>query len=336
MIWRILFFLKFALAMMDGFCDANTLKLSGLLMSMNMCKLYSDSKYGVLNGYVMAPNASITAVDYDFASGLCGRPYSLPMNEYFVRVFRLEHTCHAAIPVYSSIGTDNLVTVNGYGEFFVATQSKAKNILFIYTQPSGDCELKLTSMLLRDIQCMFVEYTEPTTATGTLTTVTSSNTGGTGGLTTTTTRPKTITASPFYDIDRYTSLDVAPGNGNDSFDNPLYHSDLKVCTAQFGRFRVVLAKTGHKYAALACLRKGFRIASIMRSDLGGAIGLVSACVGSGQAAWIGEYWARRSRNSQCLEVTSGATPGTGGISIASSCLKQQAVLCEDPYFDLSI
>lgn len=337
MIWRFILLFHFVTATVHDFCDASSLRDAGLLMAMNMCLLYSESKLGVLNGYILAPNASITAVDYNFTSGKCGKVYSMPMNEYFVRVFRLEHTCVAAIPVYSSVGSDNLITVNGYGEFFVATQSKAKNILFIYTQPSNDCTLQLTSMLLRDVQCMYIE--DDITTTNTLTTVTSdTGTSGSGSVSISTTRVKTITGSPFFDIDRYNSVDVTPGNGDDSFNNPIYHEELKVCPAQFGRFRVVMAKTGHKYAALACIRKGFRLATILRSDLGGAIGLVSSCLGSGQAAWIGEYWARRSRQNQnqCLEVTSGPTPGTGGISIASSCGKQQAVLCEDPYFDLSI
>lgn len=336
MIWRILFLLKFGIALANNVCPANLLRDCGLLMSMNMCRLYSESQFAVLNGLVMAPNARISAIDYNFTSGTCGQAYHMPMNEYFVRVFRLEHTCVAAIPVSSSIGTDNLVTVNGYGEFFVATQSKAKNILFIYTQPSNDCTLLLTSMLLRDVQCMYAGTPQPS-STNTLTSVTSTDTdtgGGSSGLSTT--RMKTITASPFYDVDRYNSISITPGNGDDSFNNPVYHSDLKVCATQFGRFRVVMVETSHKYAALACVRKGFRIATIMRSDLGGAIGLVSSCLGNDRAAWIGEYWGRRSRPNQCLEVNSGSTPGTGSISIASSCAKPQAVLCEDPFFDLSI
>jgi len=92
-----------------------------------------------------------------------------------------------------------------------------------------------------------------------------------------------------------------------------------------------MADSTHKQAAMVCMQKGFRLASITRSDLGSAIALVASCIGMGKSVWIKEYWKAARRNA-CLELVTGTKPRTGGINAASNCMKQQPVLCEDPYF----
>lgn len=307
------------------------------MMATDTCHLYNDSHLDKLNGWVLAPNSYAYFQNFDYILNQCLDYQILPLNVYFPMVFRVVHTCLAAIPVYSTIGTNGLISVTGYADLIVATQSKVVEAKFIYTQPHDDCTLQLTSFILRDMQCLnYAGLESDPTSTGTGTdTGTTDTTGGTGSGSSTKPSWSLPTRSSFFDDQRYTSLVSTPGVGGnmDSFNNPILHQrDLRLCSTKFGRFRVVMNKVSYRYAPLVCLRKGLRMANIKRSDLGGAIGIVSACLGTGGSAWIGEYWRSPASPNRCLEIVAGETARTGGISLASSCSKLQAVLCEDPYF----
>lgn len=334
MMIAVLFLLFFSAPLRGQTCDLQSLLDTGRAMSTYMCHVYNDSHLDKLNGFILAPNATVTVQDYDFIAGTCGPYQSLPMNVYFVLVFANFHSCSAAIPVYSSKGTDSLVKVTGYAELMVETQSKVKEVTFVWSQTDAGCVMQLTAMTMRDVQC--AGYQEPTSST-TITTTGGSSGGSSGSGSSSSTSPTTTytVSSPYYDGDRYTAISPTIDGAN-SFNNPALHKDVKECGVKFGKFRLVMVKSSYRFAPVACIRKGYRMASIAKDELGAAIGLVSACLGANQSAWIGEYWARSQRPNQCLEVTSGASSRAGGIQLASSCGKLQAVLCEDPYFDAGL
>ncbi len=251
----------------------------------------------------------------------------MPMNIYFPLVFRVEHSCLAAIPIYSTVGQDGLVSVTGYGELIVATQSKIKEITFIYTAPLNDCTLQLQSMILADVQCANLLPTESSTISSSETSTSDSS------ITSLSSISRTSTYTIYTTIpndDRYTSIRATPGD--DSFNNPIFHLAIPICPVRHPKFRIVMQPVPYKQAVLVCLRKGLRLAKLDRSDLGDAISLASACLGANQSIWIGGYWKKTPGINQCLELMTGKRSSSGGINLASSCEKEQPVLCEDPYF----
>lgn len=307
------------------FCSDELLMEIAGRMATNMCHLYNDSHLDKLNGFVLSPGAMIILQNYDWGNDTCSEFTALPMNIWFPHVFQVWHTCLAAIPVYSNIGSDGMISVTGYAELIVATQSKIKEMTFVYTQPINDCTLQLTRMTMLDIQC--IGKVTPTMS------LPSHSTSSIQHPSTSTRLP--VTSSPFYDVDKYTSKGPGGGGVGDSINNPILHlADMPICPVKHEKFRLVLTKSNYKYAALVCLRRGYRLAVLSRSDLGDAIDLVGACLGSNKSVWIKQYWNNASAKGRCLELVTGPKPRQGTISIASSCEKPQAVLCEDPYFAL--
>jgi len=305
------------------------LMLSGTMMSNYMCEVYNRAELGRLLGYILAPNATATFQLYDFLTGRCGDFFTLPMNEYFPMVFKVERECHAAIPVYSNIGQDGKISITGYADLVVATKSKIKEVTFIFTQPISDCTLQLQSMVMLDVQC--VGLVTPPTETST----SSDPTSTTRTSTSHTIRPTSSYSitSPGVDEGKYTQISTIPGY-DDSMNNPIFHRGMPECPITYGKYKIILAAVSYRYAPLVCLRKGMRLASVQREDLGPLIGMVSTCLGPDKAVWIGEFWKSSARPNRCLELESGSSSGSGGINLASSCGKQQAVLCEDPWMPL--
>lgn len=299
-------------------------------MAVNMCHLYNDSHLDKLNGFVFSnPHANVTLQSYDAKTGRCGNFTDMPMNVYFPMVFNRVHHCSAAIPVWSSIGTDHRVSITGYGDLLVMTQSVIKEITFIYTQPYNDCTLKLDSMIMLDIQCVGkVNYFPSPWPTSTDSSITSDVTEPSTSNPVPTT---TITRSSYFDDDRYTRITGIPGK-LDSYNNPLYHLEsLRVCPVKHPKYKIIFNRATYKHAHLVCLRKGMRLAAVRREDMGEMIGLIGSCLGADQSVWVRSYWRGESKPNRCLQLTSGSTPGQGSVSVASSCNKEQAVICEEAY-----
>lgn len=327
-------------------CGEDSLLDTAEQMTLNMCVLYTKSLLGKINEFLVAPNGNITYQLYDFEAETCGPFMDLPLNIFFPVMFRVEHECFAAIPVTGVLGDDSLVTVSGYAKLFVQTTNKIKEITLIYTAPHNDCTLKLQSMIMADVQCRGLQLPTTTTGPGTsggpgteTNTATNTVTNTTTGTTTRFTTPTPTVSSPVTtsrrqsapdDSDRYTSIIATTGDVLDSENNPALHNALPVCLIKSGRMRVVMVRATRAQASLVCVRKGLRFAALARDDLADAIALVATCVGTGRAVWIKGYWGRSAAGS-CLELAAGEASRTGGIN-AVDCAKQQAVLCEDPYF----
>lgn len=285
---------------------------------------YSDGHLDKLNGFILSPNSNVTVAQYNFISGLCDEWHVFPMNEYFPVIFSVERTCQAAIPIYSSIGTENLISVTGYGELIVATQSKIKEITFIYTAPQNDCTLKLTSMIMLDIQCMRMD--RPVSP---VTSKTPSKTSLSEETTVEVSKTNQWITKVSSDT-KYTSIRTTPREN--SLDNPVYHFQLPICPVKHERLRIIMTKVYHKHAAVVCLRKGLRLAVIRKYEMAEAVGMLGTCLGLIKSVWIQGYWHGTSKQRQCLELSVGPRARLGSINIPSSCYKEQAVLCEDPYF----
>lgn len=302
-------------------CPAQFLLYSAEFMSDNLCYLYNESNLGKIYGNLISEDSKVLYQEYFVGNDTCGAYHEIPMHEYFPVVFQYDHYCSAAIPISSTVGGDGRVTVNGYGDMVILSKSKIFDFTFIYTAPYNDCTLKLQSMIIQDLEC--IGYVLPTLPTDT-------NTGGTTGTITSTTISMSSWRSTGGDPSKYTSRTNADNNYADSMNNPLLYASMPVCSIRHPRYKLVLTKASHKRAHTICMQKGMRLARITKADLPSAIGLLSACLGANQAAWIHKYWKTTSPNT-CLELVTGSKDGAGGINIASSCRKEQAVLCEDPY-----
>lgn len=319
-------------------------------MVQQFCDLYSESRLDAFNGFVLGNNASITYRLYDYVNRRCGDPQQVPLNYYLPLVFRMDHTCNAAIPMMSSRGTDSSITLTGYGEFQARGSTKVKEITFIFTEATiSVCALKLQSMEMKDLECIDSTFTVtfPTdsglTGTSTGTGSPTSDTSNSSG----TTSDTSISSVTISDTSNSSgTICTSSSNGRPEVQSIRYPQDLpqyedsfalqqqvqlQECPYKISNLRIVKTKVPYAQSNLACFKAGYRAADITKANIKDALTLVESCLGLGESVWIGRYWNPVRRGS-CLELASGNRSRTGGISLMKDCTRAQSVLCEDPFF----
>lgn len=344
-----------------GQCPISVLEDTGDLMSQLFCGLYTDSALAKINGVYLAEGANVTIRSYDPILQSCGNPKIIPIRVWLPLMFRQDHECSALIAVGSSAGPNGLVTVSGYVDHRLALSEIVRDITMIFTpSPSTACNLLIQQILMSDIRCWpFIDASTGTgggtgtgSGTGTGTGTDSTETGGTGSDSTgtggtdsgssTLSSTSIMTTGKTYvtDPERYNSVtttgaefdsDQFRGGGgpNSPFGGP--NGKPETCRFNSAQLKLLMGAFPRKYAEIACMRAGLRLAKITQGNLREAITIVGACLGEGQAAWIKSYW-RAIPSNTCLEVVAGKTSRSGGINLTASCSKAQAVICEDPFF----
>lgn len=329
-----------------GICPDSVLENSADMLSKAFCGLYTDTQLAKLNAIYLALDANIVIRGYDAINGWCGDPEIIPIRQWLPLMLGQDHQCDALIAVTSTVGTDRMVTVGGYVEHRYMLTDMVQQFWMVFTPyPSDACNVLVKSITMNDLRCVSgnTPTLEPTTSsvspTSTEVSSTSSPIDETSKTSSTTSSP-TSSRKTYVSDDRYQSV-TTTGIDFDSehfMNSPLFIEPAgnllsRICRFKTDELKLIQGEYPRAQADLVCLRAGLRLAKITEGNLREAITMVGACLGEGKAAWIKGYWRKQPMNA-CLEVRSGKTSRSGGIVLSSNCQKGQAVLCQDPFFQV--